>query len=140
MQSWHIHGLLRGVPECDLKQFQIGDNMGKSLADKVLKGDVVYNWLTYQKKFGFCDLEPIKNPVAVSKYVTKYITKNLSRSVSDVGAHLYYRSRGLETSKLIANGFLTCDFEPTFKNEYCKILEVPYTDELFNKLISNIQG
>lgn len=89
--SWHMHGLLYGLPKEHLKQFVIGDVMGKALAEKVKKGDEVYNWLPYANKFGFCDLEPIRNPEAVSKYITKYINKNLASSVKELNAHLYYR-------------------------------------------------
>lgn len=99
--SWHIHGFLHGLPEEHLKQFVVGDVMGKGLAEKVKRGDVVYNWLPYSKKFGFCDLEPIRNAEAVSKYMTKYINKNLASSVKDLNAHLYYHSRGLNKAEVI---------------------------------------
>lgn len=99
--SWHIHGFLHGLPKEHLKQFVVGDVMGKGLAEKVKRGDVVYNWLPYAKKFGFCDLEPIKNPEAVSKYMMKYINKNLASSVKDLNAHLYYHSRGLNKAETI---------------------------------------
>lgn len=32
--SWHIHGFLHGLPEEHLKQFVVGDVMGKGLAEK----------------------------------------------------------------------------------------------------------
>lgn len=34
-KSWHLHGFLKGIPPEDLFQFQIGDKMGKAIADKV---------------------------------------------------------------------------------------------------------
>ena len=129
LKSWHIHGLLCGVPDDDLRQFVIGDTMGKGIAEKVINGDIIYNWVSYQKKFGFCDLEPIKNPVAVSKYVTKYITKNLARSVSDVGAHIYYRSRGLNSATLVSKGYYNSDFKASFQNEYVRIMEFPFDEK-----------
>ena len=138
MQSWHIHGLLRGVPDYDLKRFVVGDEMGKGIANKVLNGDVIYNWLSYQKKFGFCDLEPIKNPVAVSKYITKYITKDLSRSVSDVGAHIYYRSRGLNTPKLLCKGYYNGSFKSTYENKYVRIMEFPFDEKKLQDICEKI--
>lgn len=60
-QSWHMHGFFYDLPKEHLSRFQLGDRMGKALAEKVKKGDEVYNWGAYQKKFGFCDLEPIRN-------------------------------------------------------------------------------
>lgn len=43
-KAWHMHGFLYGLPSEHLSQFKIGDTMGKSLAEKVKAGDVVYNW------------------------------------------------------------------------------------------------
>lgn len=34
-KSWHLHGFLQGINSEDLKQFQIGDKMGKAIAEKV---------------------------------------------------------------------------------------------------------
>ena len=134
-QSWHMHGLLKGIPVEFLHQFQIGDKMGKYIADKVKNGEVVYNWPAYAKKFGFCDLEPVKNHEAVCKYVTKYMNKNLGKSVSEIGAHLYYHSRGLNTAFCYAHGFSDYKFTPDFENDYCKVVWLPYDEDLFNRLM-----
>lgn len=124
-KSWHMHGLLHGLPVSHLKQFVIGDVMGKALADKVKRGDEVYNWNSYAKKFGFCDLEPIRNHEAVCKYITKYCTEELGRCVSEVGAHLYYRSRGLKTSIRIKKGAISDKtaplFDTGFATDYCEV-------------------
>lgn len=135
--SWHIHGFLRGLPKEHLKQFVVGDVMGKGLAEKVKKGDVVYNWLPYAKKFGFCDLEPIRNPEAVSKYMTKYINKNLASSVKDLNAHLYYHSRGLNKAEVIKKGVMTSPITPTYENEYCSVAWLDYSEELLQELSSS---
>lgn len=135
--SWHIHGFLRGLPKEDLKQFVVGDVMGKGLAEKVKKGDVVYNWLPYAKKFGFCDLEPIRNPEAVSKYMTKYISKNLASSVKDLNAHLYYHSRGLNKAETIKKGVMASPITPTYENEYCSVAWLDYSEELLQELSSS---
>lgn len=134
-KSWHIHGFIYGLPVEHLKQFQIGDVMGKGLADKVCKGDIVYNWVSYFNRFGFCDLEPIRNHEAVSKYVTKYINKELANSVTELNAHTYYHSRGLKFAELKRKGSMNwTDIEPTYKNDYCSVCWLDYTDELFDKL------
>ena len=135
--SWHIHGFLRGLPKEHLKQFVVGDVMGKGLAEKVKKGDVVYNWLPYAKKFGFCDLEPIRNAEAVSKYVTKYINKNLASSVKDLNAHLYYHSRGLNRAEEIKKGVMALPITPTYENEYCSVAWLDYSQELLQELSSS---
>lgn len=134
-KSWHIHGFIYGLPVEHLKQFQVGDVMGKGLADKVQKGDIVYNWLAYFNRFGFCDLEPIRNQEAVSKYVTKYINKELANSVTELNAHTYYHSRGLKFAELKKRGTMNWDsIAPTYENDYCSVCWLDYTEELFDKL------
>ena len=135
--SWHIHGFLHGPPKEHLKQFVVGDVMGKGLAEKVKKGGVVYNWLPYAKKFGFCDLEPIRNPEAVSKYMTKYINKNLASSVKELNAHLYYHSRGLNRAEVIKKGVMAAPITPTYENEYCSVAWLDYSQELLQELSSS---
>lgn len=136
--SWHVHGLLRGLPKEDLKQFVIGDVMGKALAEKVKRGDEVYNWLPYAKKFGFCDLEPIRNAEAVSKYITKYINKNLASSVKELNAHLYYHSRGLKKAEVIKKGVMAEPITPTYENEHCAVAWLDYSEELLQELSSSL--
>ena len=137
--SWHMHGFLYGLPLEHLKRFEIGDTMGKALADKVIKGDIVYNWLAYAERFGFCDLEPIRNHEAVSKYITKYINKNLATSVTELNAHQYYHSRGLKVAEIIKKGTMLADIEPNFSNEYCSITSLVYSDIMIDYLKDNIK-
>lgn len=132
--SWHIHGFIKGLPREALTQFCVGDVMGKALAEKVKNGDTVFNWNDYSKHFGFCDLEPIRNFEAVSKYITKYINKNLADSVTELNAHLYYHSRGLNTAQIIKKGTMLADIAPDFMNEYCSFTWLPYSDELLEAL------
>lgn len=135
-KSWHMHGFLQGLPVEHLQQFQCGDRMGSKLAQKVADGDLVYNWCSYMFKFGFCDLEPIQNAEAVSKYVTKYISKNLATSVRELNAHMYYHSRGLNFAETIEKGTLSLalDRVPTYSNDYCDVYWMPYSDELLQTL------
>lgn len=133
-KSWHMHGFLSGLPADHLHLFQLGDTMGKAIADKVKAGDLVYDWPAYHRKFGFCDLEPIRNPEAVSKYITKYINKNLASSVTELGAHLYYHSRGLERAKTIKKGTMLGCIAPDYETEYCSIAWLDYSDSLLHEL------
>lgn len=134
-KSWHIHGFIYGLPVEHLTQFQVGDKMGKGLSDKVLNGDIVYNWKAYFNRFGFCDLEPIRNHEAVSKYVTKYINKELASSVTELNAHTYYHSRGLKFAELKEKGTMSWgNIVPTYENEYCSVLWIDYTEDIYNSL------
>lgn len=135
-KSWHMHGLINGLPAEQLQRFQIGDQMSSRLAQKVKRGEVLYNWLPYMQKFGFCDLEPVKDAEAVSLYCTKYITKSLQHSVKDAGAHLYYHSRGLKSSELVAVGDYGGEAlpDPVYSNDFCSVVWLPYNQENIMKL------
>lgn len=137
-KSWHMHGFLQGLPVEHLEQFKVGDIMGKGLADKVRKGAVVYNWVAYANKFGFCGLELIRSHEAVSKYVTKYINKSLASSVTELNAHMYYVSRGLKRAEVVKQGTLFGDVQFTYENEYCKVAWLDYSDELLIKLKNSV--
>ena len=119
--AWHEHGLLMGLPFEHLTLFTLEDHLPYYIRDKLKAGMPVYNWPAYAKKFGFVDIEPIRSKGAAVNYITKYITKDMNRSVSDVGAHLYYASQGLQRSQEIERGTLVADIPADFENEYCKI-------------------
>lgn len=137
-KSWHMHGFIKGIPFEHLTQFKIGDKMGKGVAEKVKKGETVYNWLAYSKKFGWVDLEPIRNHEATSKYITKYINKDLDKSVTEINAHKYYRSQGLREAQTIKKGTLTTEIAFTYEGDYCSVAWLEYSDELFEKLKNSI--
>lgn len=137
-QSWHIHGLLHGLPISHLHQFEIGDTMGSKVAEKVKNGDIVYKWTPYENKFGWCVLEPIKNHEAVCKYIVKYINKDLERSVTELNAHLYSHSRNLNQATTLMRGTLTADIDYDFANEYCSIKTLPYSQETVGFLKDSI--
>lgn len=122
--NWHFHGLMRGIPKVDLKQFVVGDTMGKYIADKVYNGDVIYNWVAYANKFGYCCIEPIRSRVGSAYYITKYVTKGMGadRTVTDINAKMYYNSRGLQTATEIKRGTLNHELSaPHYENEYVKV-------------------
>lgn len=101
--SWHAHGFLSGLPASQLVSFRQMDIDGYRSPDgkrlpKYLRDSEYLNWPAYQSKYGFCSLGSIRNPVACSYYITKYITKDIGTLVSDLGAHVYYASHGLQRS------------------------------------------
>lgn len=125
--SWHAHGLLAGVPEDQLITFREMDRRGyrspegRRLPQK-LRRSGYYNWPGYQKKFGFCSLGKIKNPIACGFYITKYITKDADSMVRAVGLHTYYVSRGLNAATKHLDFFGRDPFVDsvlTYKGEFC---------------------
>lgn len=134
-----MHGFMRGIAPSELKRFSLGDTMGKKLAEKVKRGDTVYNWLGYSKKFGFCDLEPIHNVEAVSKYISKYVTKDMANNVKDLNAQLYYHSRGLRIAEKLKVGVMTKQIVFPFENEYCSVAWLDYSPELLQELLDSFE-
>ena len=118
--GWHMHGFLMGLPDEHLRLFTLSEKLPKYIREKLKSGQAVYEWEPYRKKFGFCDLEVVKDRFAVSAYVTKYITKDLDRTVRESGAHLYYCSQGLSRSVVIfrgkANDGLVYDYESDYNS------------------------
>lgn len=118
--GWHMHGFLMGLPKSHLRRFELKEKLPRYIREKIKVGQEIYEWQAYRKKFGFCDLEPVKDSFAVSAYVTKYITKDLDRTVKESGAHLYYCSQGLSRSSLVfvgkANEGLVYDYESEYNS------------------------
>ncbi|MEA4933443.1 MAG: hypothetical protein VB071_07690, partial [Lawsonibacter sp.] len=90
--AWHIHGLISGLPESAVRKFRYPE-------PKHLVQSDYLNWPDYMRKFGFCSLGPIINPVATAFYITKYVSKELSRRGGDLGKHLYFHSRPLQKAE-----------------------------------------
>lgn len=118
--AWHIHGMIKGIPKMFLRRFNLEEKLPKYIRDKLKAGQEVFNWGGYAVRFGFCDLEYIRNNEATCKYIVKYITEDLSRSVTESHAKVYYCSQKLKRPEIVASG----EFEeiialPDFQNVYC---------------------
>ena len=123
--AWHIHGFLYALPLEHLTPFTLQEHLPDYIRKKLLNGEQVYNWQPYAKKFGYCNIEPIRNNEAASKYILKYITKDLSRCVSETNAHMYYCSRGLQIAETLKQGHLIVNFEEispiAYENDYVAV-------------------
>lgn len=86
--AWHMHGFIYGLLDSDL----------------VLNDNGYLTWQKYNYKFGFMSLSKIRNLESTAKYSMKYMTKDSSRNVSELGAHLYYASHGLNTAMQVYKG------------------------------------
>lgn len=123
--GWHMHGFLMGLPESHLRQFGLSERLPKYIREKLKQGQLVYDWMAYRNKFGFCDLEAVRDSFAVSAYVTKYITKDLDRTVKASGAHLYYCSQGLKRSELVFRGKANPNIEYDYESPYNSVKWLP---------------
>ena len=128
-KSWHMHGLMMGLPEKHLHEFTEQEKLPIKILIEIKRGHKVYNWEAYQKAFGYISISKTRHLESVSKYITKYITKDISQTRIKRNDHLYYCSQGLKRSELIYTGQLTKEIEEDYSNEYVKIKTVKDFDE-----------
>ena len=129
--SWHMHGLIRGVSEQMLSEFDPDKHPLKLIVGGYK------NWQDYESKFGFVSLGQIKNGQAVSGYITKYITKDTQKNVTEVGSRMFYSSQGLKGAEVIKKGTLaTLPAQWDFSNDYVNILWIP--KEEVNKYVEEV--
>ena len=136
--SWHEHGLFHGIPQSHLTLFTLDQKLPYEIRKKLKEGRALYNWEAYAAKFGYCTIEAVQNHEAVSKYIMKYITKGLTRCVTELGAHLFYASKGLQRGKLLKKGVAVVDFEYTYKGKYASVMWVKATEEMLQKINDGI--
>lgn len=127
--SWHMHGLMMGLPEEQLHEFTEQEKIPIKILIEIKRGHKVYNWPAYQKTFGYISISKTRHIESVSKYITKYITKDLGKTRIGVNDHLYYCSQGLKRSELLYMGQLTKEIDEDYSNEYVKIKTVQSYDE-----------
>lgn len=123
--GWHMHGLLKGLTDKDLRPFELSENIPKKLKDLIRSGTPVYDWTRYRRAFGYFTCTEIANGEAVSRYITKYISKDLQSGVIESGQHLFFASQGLKSREVITS--LNTDPCPVtewdFENDYIKCKE-----------------
>lgn len=124
----HLHGMIRGLPD-DVLCFFI---RGLHPLDLVENGFL--NWPAYQKKFGFCSLGKIKDPVKAVFYICKYISKDLASSVSGFGVHTYRASIGLNRAQsfgYVYGRFAALDVRLEDRGDYCDTAWVQGVDDFY---------
>ena len=112
--AWHIHGFFSGLNQEELKEFSLSEKLPSYIKNSIKQGKKIWNWVGYSLKFGFNELEEIRDIDKVSSYVTKYITKDLSDTVNELGAKTYYCSRGLKRAKTIKRGYTAENYIPSY--------------------------
>lgn len=126
--TWHVHGMLRGIPSWHLFRFywlplrELG--LTAPFPEKLCRNEGWRYWDDFLDRYGYCSLAPIKDPVATAFYISKYISKDLSRRAGDLGKHLYFHSRPLKKAEKASDiyrynprldGFCTQEYD------FCKI-------------------
>lgn len=127
--AWHIHGFVSGLDSSELRLFSLDETLPLYIREKLKNGQKVYQWTKYYEKFGFCDLEPIRDKARASSYVRKYITKELAQCVKETGAHMYYCSRGLNVAEIIQKGTVSAKYNPTYSDEHVSVQWLEFIDD-----------
>lgn len=120
-KSYHMHGLIMGLPEDHLHEFREEEKLPLKILMEIVRGHRIYSWPAYEKAFGYITVSKIKSMESVSKYITKYITKELYNTQIALNNHLYYCSKGLRRAEIIREGPLTREIEEDYSNEYVKV-------------------
>lgn len=128
-QSWHMHGLIIGLPIEHLHEFTLQEKLPIKMIIELAKGNKLYNWPAYEKTFGYISISKIRDIENASKYITKYITKDLAKSKIGLNDHLYYCSQGLKRAEIIYRGPLTQELDEDYSNEYVKVKIVRSMEE-----------
>lgn len=118
--AWHLHGFFMGIPESELRAFTLQERLPDKIRKRIADGKRVFTWTSYERQFGFSDIELVENHEAVSKYICKYVTKEAMHTITELNAHTFYASKGLNGAECIAEGFVN-PFEPDYSNEHCAV-------------------
>lgn len=105
--AWHMHGLIKGIPDEELTKNANG----------------YLDWPQYSNKFGYCSIDAIRSQEAISKYMTKYITKALHSNLNrEKEKKLYYVTRGLKTAVKVKEGTINGELTipSDYENDYVK--------------------
>ena len=119
--SWHMHGLMMGLPIEHLHEFRADEKLPIKILIEIAHGHKLYSWPAYEKTFGYISISKIINAESVSKYITKYITKDLLGTRIGLNDHLYYCSKGLKRAEIVCQGRLVKDLDEDYSNDYVKL-------------------
>jgi hypothetical protein len=135
--AWHMHGLLMGLTDNDLREFSLSEKLPEHIRKQLAKGVKVYDWTRYRRAFGYFTCTEIQNQSACAKYTTKYISKDLQKTVRESGEHLFFASQGLKSRDvIIKQSFDKCPVEKwDFENDFIKVVEIPLSHKTDSKNI-----
>ena len=136
--AWHIHGLLMGLTDTDLREFTLKEKLPEKLRKRIAKGEKIFDWKRYRQAFGYFTCTKIENHTACAKYITKYVSKDMQKNLLETGQHLFFASQGLKgRESVVKNCFEPCPVsEWDFENYFVKIIEIPKEGTTLFKRVS----
>ena len=137
--AWHLHGLLMGLTDTDLREFTLKEKLPEKLRKRIAKGEKIYDWKRYRKAFGYFTCTEIGNQTACAKYITKYVSKDMQKNLLETGQHLFFASQGLKGREtVLKNCFEQCPVTKwDYENDYVKIVEIPKEGTILFKRVSH---
>lgn len=120
--DYHLHGFL-----------------SKEFKDDIFINSHCYDDLRFFQKYGWCNVQNIRNYEACCKYITKYITKELFEM--EKGKHCYFISNNLKKSKTVYDLVIHDSQHLTFdySNDYCStsIIKNNDADSFLTNIFNN---
>jgi hypothetical protein len=118
--AWHIHGLISGLTENELRQIKLREIKPNYFVDKdtskklpleiieLLQNEhELFDWQEWTSRFGWCTVEKIRSEKAVAEYVRKYVTKTLVGQKRKKGDHLFLSSHGLKRHTQLLQSYIS---------------------------------
>jgi hypothetical protein len=118
--AWHIHGLISGLTEKELRQIKLREKKPNFFVDKdtdkklpleiieLLQNEhELFDWQEWTSRFGWCTVEKIRSEKAVAEYVRKYVTKTLIGQKRKKGEHLFLSSHGLKRHTQLLQSYIS---------------------------------
>ena len=124
--AWHMHGLLMGLNDSDLRLFSLDEKLPQKIRKQLKNGEKVYDWSRYRRSFGYFTCTEISSGTACAKYITKYISKDLQKTVRAAGEHLFFASQRLKSRAVIMKNCTDkCPIDEwDFENDFVKVKEI----------------
>lgn len=98
----HFHALLDGNIESFLAPFEGKALKNKYIHNKIVTQQPIFNCPAYQKSFGYCTFEPIRDAERCCNYMTKYVFKSFdSPDFQRVSRRRFWCSTGLKTPQIV---------------------------------------
>ena len=125
------------IPEKHKKgDFHLHGFLSKDFKDDIFINSHCYEDLKFFQKYGWCNVQKIRNYEACCKYITKYITKELFEM--EKGKHCYFISNNLKKSTkvydLVIRRAENLNFD--FYNDYCSVSKI--SNDLASSYVDNI--
>lgn len=122
-ENIHLHGLFDSSIDPFLEEFDLSKPLPLFILKAIERGDEIFNFPDYQKRFGWVSVSRVKDQDAVAHYVSKYILKSIQDSECRIAHRRFYCSTGLNRPEfLVPTTDDLCALEPNYYS--AKIVKV----------------